>query len=195
MRHRPLTTAHLEDDYRFQVRDWTAQKLGLFALVALVAAAAAGFVGSSTVILRVVVIYSFLLFVFRVAGKRTVAQMTSFDLIVLLVLGDATQQGLIGDDFSVSTALVAVACLILVDVLLGRMKSRWPAVDRVVDGVPLILVYRGRLLQDRMAREGVDVDDILEAAREQHGIDSIERVDFAVLERHGGVSIVPKDRT
>lgn len=192
MKRPRLSTIHLENDYRFQVREWAAQKIGLLALLALVAAAATGLIGSPAVILRVVAIYAFLLFVFRVAGKRTVAQMTSFDLIVLLVLGDATQQGLIGDDFSVTTALVAVSCLILIDVALGRVKSRWPTVDRIVDGVPLILVHKGRLLQDRMDREGVDVEDILEAAREQHGLDSIDDVDYAVLERHGGVSIVPK---
>ena len=99
------------------------QRVGLVLLIGLVVAAAVGWFGSPGVILRVVTIYGFLLVVFRVAGKRTVAEMTSFDLIVLLVIGDATQQGLIGDDFSVTTALVAVSCLILIDVALGQVKS------------------------------------------------------------------------
>jgi uncharacterized membrane protein YcaP (DUF421 family) len=193
-RHSRSSTAQLEHDYRFQVSEWRAQRLGLCAVAAIVAAAAFGWFGNPSTLLRVATIYGFLLVVFRIAGKRTVAQMTSFDLIVLLVIGDATQQGLIGDDYSVATAVVAVCCLILFDVVLGRVKSQWPAFDRLVDGVPLILVYKGKMLQDRMDREGVGADDILEASREQHGLDSLSAVEFAVLERHGGISIIPKKR-
>ena len=182
----------LEDDYPFQVREWRAQRVGLVLLVGLVIAAALGYFGSSGVILRVVTVYGFLLVVFRVAGKRTVAEMTSFDLIVLLVIGDATQQGLIGDDFSVATALVAVSCLILIDLALGQVKDRWPSADRVVDGVPLILISKGEMLRDRMEREGVDLDDVLEAAREQHGIKNLDQIEYAVLERHGGISVIPR---
>lgn len=182
----------LEDDYSFQRLEWRAQRLGLVLLIGLVIAAAIGWFGSPGVILRVVTIYGFLLVVFRVAGKRTVAEMTSFDLIVLLVIGDATQQGLIGDDFSVTTAVVAVSCLILIDVALGQVKKRWPSVDRVVDGAPLILIFKGEILRERMAREGVDINDILEAAREQNGIENLDEIEYAVLERHGGISVIPR---
>jgi uncharacterized membrane protein YcaP (DUF421 family) len=184
----------LEDDYSFQRLEWRAQRVGLVLLVGLVIAAALGWFGSSGVILRVVTIYGFLLVVFRVAGKRTVAEMTSFDLIVLLVIGDATQQGLIGDDFSVSTAVVAVSCLILIDVALGQVKNRCPSVDRVVDGAPLILIFKGEMLRERMEREGVDLDDVLEAAREQYGIKDLDEIEYAVLERHGGISVIPSRR-
>ena len=188
------SVTHLEKDYGFQRREWQAPRFGLFALLAFVTAAGVGALGSASIVFRVVTIYAFLLVVFRIAGKRTVAEMTSFDLIVLLLIGDATQQGMLGDDHTVTTAVLAVSCLIVVDVVLGRMKSRWAIVDRVVDGVPVILVFRGRLLKDRMNREGVDVEDILEAAREQEGLDSLDDVEFAVLERHGGVSIIPKKK-
>jgi uncharacterized membrane protein YcaP (DUF421 family) len=184
----------LQDDVQFQVREWRAQRVGLVALVALIAASAAGLLGSPQVILRVVAIYGFLLVVLRIAGKRTVAQMTSFDLIVLLVIGDATQQALIGEDYTVGTAVVAVSCLVLVDVGLGKLKSASPRLDRLVDGMPLILVAHGKLLEDRMAVEGVDLEDILTSAREQHGLGRLEDIDYAVLERHGGLSIIPKRR-
>jgi uncharacterized membrane protein YcaP (DUF421 family) len=187
--------ARLEDHYPFQRREWRAQRVGLVLLVGLVIAAGFGVFGSSGVILRVVTIYGFLLVVFRVAGKRTVAEMTSFDLIVLLVIGDATQQGLIGDDFSVATAVVAVSCLVLIDVALGQVKRALPTLNRVVDGVPLILVFKGQMLQDRMDREGVDLDDILAAAREQQGIANLDDIEYAVLEQHGGVSIIPRPPT
>jgi uncharacterized membrane protein YcaP (DUF421 family) len=183
------SAADLETGYAYQVREWRAQRVGLTALVAFVAAAGLGWVGSPSTLLRVAAIYGFLLLVFRIAGKRTVAELTSFDLIVLLLIGDATQQGLIGEDYSVVTALVAISCLILIDSGLGLIKRRWPKIDRVVDGVPLIIVFKGRVLKDRMDREGVDLDDVLEAARE-HGIASLDQIEFAVLERHGGISII-----
>ena len=118
--------------------------------------------------------------------------MTSFDLVLVMVIGDATQQALIGDDFTIGTALVAVGSLVLFDVGLGFAKSRWTAVDRLVDGLPLILVDRGIPLSDRMAREGVDIGDILAAGREQHGLRGLDEIDFAVLERSGHLSIVAK---
>jgi len=85
-----------------------------------------------------------------------------------------------------------VSCLILIDVALGQVKKRWPSVDRVVDGAPLILIFKGEILRERMAREGVDINDILEAAREQNGIENLDEIEYAVLERHGGISVIPR---
>jgi uncharacterized membrane protein YcaP (DUF421 family) len=182
----------VESDLAFQLSDWRLQRWGLCGLALLSAASVLGYVGSPTTVLRVVAIYGFLLVVFRLAGKRTLAQMTSFDLLLVLVIGDATQQALIGDDFTLGTAFVAVGSLVLLDVGFGFFKSRWPAVDRIVDGLPLILVDRGIPLPDRMAREGIDLGDILAAGREQHGLRRLDEIDFAVLERSGTLSIIPK---
>ena len=188
----PQPDLQIDERPRFQIREWRTQRFGLLVLAGLLAAAAFYPLGTPHVLVRVAAIYAFLLVVFRIAGKRTVAEMTSFDLVVVLVIGDATQQGLIGEDYTITTAVVAVSALIMFDVALGSLKSRWPALDRVVDGLPLLLVARGRLLQDRMRREGIDLDDILAAAREQHGLRRLEEIEYAVLERHGGVSIVPR---
>lgn len=182
----------VETDPAFQSAEWRIQRWGLGGLVLLTTASVLGYVGSPTTLFRVVAIYGFLLVVFRLAGKRTLAQMTSFDLLLVLVIGDATQQALIGDDFTLGTAFVAISSLVLLDVSLGFVKSRWSAVDRVVDGLPLILVDRGTPLPDRMAREGIDLGDILAAGREQHGLRSLDEIDFAVLERSGGLSIIAK---
>lgn len=184
----------LEEDYRFQRAEWRLQRAGVCGLVLLTLASVLGYVGSPTTLFRVVVIYGFLLIVFRFSGKRTLAQLTSFDLVLVLVIGDATQQALIGDDFTIGTALVAVGSLVLLDVGLGFFKSRSPAIDRIVDGLPLILVDRGTPLPDRMAREGIDLGDILAAAREQHGLRRLDEIDFAVLERSGGLSIIARKR-
>jgi uncharacterized membrane protein YcaP (DUF421 family) len=184
----------VESDPTFQIAEWRVQRWGLGGLALLTTASVLGYVGSPATAFRVVAIYGFLLVVFRLAGKRTLAQMTSFDLLLVLVIGDATQQALIGDDFTLGTAFVAVGSLVLLDVGLGFVKSRWSAVDRVVDGLPLILVDRGTPIPDRMTREGIDLGDILAAAREQHGLRTLGEIDFAVLERSGGLSIIAKPR-
>ena len=182
----------VESDPAFQIADWRVQRWGLGGLVLLATASVLGYVGSPTTLPRVGAIYGFLLVVFRLAGKRTLAQMTSFDLLLVLVIGDATQQALIGDDFTRGTAFVAVGSLVLLDAGLGFLKTRWPAVDRIVDGLPLVLVEHGTPLADRMAREGIDLGDILAAAREQQGLRGLDEIDFAVLERSGGLSIIPR---
>ena len=136
--------------------------------------------------------YGFLLVIFRVAGRRTLAQVTTFDLILVLVIGDATQQAIIGDDFTVATGLIAVSTLLLLDVALARAKHRWPTIDAIVDGLPLPLIVHGRHLRDQMDSEGVSDDDVLAAARGAHGLPRLEDVDHAVLEASGTLSIIPK---
>jgi uncharacterized membrane protein YcaP (DUF421 family) len=129
-----------------------------------------------------------------VSGRRTLAQVTNFDLILVLIIGDATQQALVGTDQSFGTLLVVVATLVLMDIALSRAKQRWPTVDAVVDGLPLPLITRGTAHRQRMDSEGVTADDVLTAARETHGISRLDEVDAAVLEQNGGISIVPARR-
>jgi uncharacterized membrane protein YcaP (DUF421 family) len=189
------TGVDVETDEAFQSAEWRVQRWGLAGLVLFALASVLGFAGSAGTLFRVAVLYGFLLVVFRLSGKRTLAQMTSFDLVLVMVIGDATQQALIGDDFTMGTALVAISALVLFDVGLGFAKARWAVVDRLVDGLPLILVDRGTPFTDRMAREGVDIGDILAAGREQHGLRGLDEIDFAVLERSGRLSIVAKPRS
>ncbi len=184
----------VESNDTFQRAEWRLQRWGLCGLGLLVASSTLGYAGSPTTLFRVVAIYGFLLVVFRLSGRRTLAQMTSFDLVLVLVIGDATQQALIGEDFTIGTAFVAVGSLVLLDVGLGFLKSRWAAIDRVVDGLPIILVEHGTPFRDRMAREGIDLGDILAAGREQHGLRNLDEIDFAVLERSGGLSIIARHR-
>jgi uncharacterized membrane protein YcaP (DUF421 family) len=167
------------------------QYAGLAALAAIVAGAIVGLFGSAASVTRTAGIYVFLLIVFRVSGRRTLAQVTNFDLILVLIIGDATQQALVGDDYTVTTGLVVVSTLVLVDVALGKAKQRWRTVDAIVDGLPLPLIVHGQVRHDQMKAEGVTMDDVLTTAREVHGLSSAAQVDSAVLEQHGGISILP----
>jgi uncharacterized membrane protein YcaP (DUF421 family) len=168
------------------------QLAGIVALAALIGAALSGFVGRPIDVGRAALVYLFLLVVFRVSGRRTLAQVTTFDLILVLILGDATQEALVGGDGGMADALVAVATLVLLDVALARAKQAWPVVDAVVDGRPVLLVVHGRLQQGAMDAEGVTRDDVLRAAREQQGLADLAAVEFAVLEQSGRISIVPR---
>ena len=113
---------------------------------------------------------------------------------LVLLIGDATQQALIDDDFTITTGLLAVSTLVVLDVALSWAKQRWHAIDVLVDGLPLPLVVARTLRPDQMASEGVTDDDLLMAARQAHGLVRLDEIDHAILESNGAISIVPVRR-
>lgn len=142
-------------------------------------------------VLRALAIYVGLLVIFRISGKRTLAQITTFDFVLLLIVGEATQQGLLGDDFSVTNAFLVIITLICADVALSFLKEKLPGADKVAEGRPIVIFQDGRPIRHRMDRARVDESDVLSAAREKHGIERLEQIKFAVLEQSGSISIVP----
>lgn len=144
------------------------------------------------VVLRATAIYLVLLIIMRLAGNRSLAQITAFDFVMLLIIAEATQQALIGDDFSLTKAVLLIVTIIFIDVAFSLLKQRSPRLDRLIDGVPLIIVEHGRPLEDRMRQARVDVSDVMTAARELQGLERLEQVRYAVLERSGGISIIPE---
>lgn len=145
-------------------------------------------------VLRSAAIYLFLLLVFRVAGRRELGEMTSFDFVLLLIIGEATQQALLGDDFSVTNAMLVICTLVALDIGLSLGKRRWPRVERLLDGLPLVLVENGRPLRDRLRMARIDEQDVLTAARSSHGLERMEQIKYAVLECSGTISVIPLPR-
>jgi uncharacterized membrane protein YcaP (DUF421 family) len=143
-------------------------------------------------IIRGAVVYLFLLVVFRVAGKRTLSEATPFDLVLLLIISETTQQAMVDNDHSMTNGAILVLTLLAVDILLSFLKQYVPWLNPVLDGSPVVIVKDGQLLQDRMDRERVDLSDILEAARLEQGIESLDQIRLAVLERSGKISIIPR---
>lgn len=143
-------------------------------------------------IARGLVVYLFLLFVFRVSGKRTLAQTTPFDLVLLLIISEVTQQAMVDNDHSLTNAALLILTLVGADLLLSVAKLRSKAVSRWLEGLPLVLVRDGEELPERMKRSRVDKEDLLSAARLQHGLENLEQVRYAVLETSGEISIIPK---
>lgn len=143
---------------------------------------------------RAAIVYFALLLLFRLAGKRALTQVTPFSLVLLLIISECTQQALIGQDSSVTGALVLVTTLVGIEVTLGWLKGKSPKFDRWLDGSPLIIVDEGRLLADRMARMRVDEEDILEAAQTQHGLLRLDQVRYAVVMRNGEIAVIPREQ-
>jgi uncharacterized membrane protein YcaP (DUF421 family) len=144
-----------------------------------------------TAVLHSAAIYVFLLLIFRIAGKRSLAKITTFDLVLLLIISESTQQALTGQDYSLTQALTVIVTLVLLDVGLSLVKQRLRGFDRVMEGEPIVLVADGRPLRDRLAKERMDEDDVLEAARQLQGLERMEQIKFAVLEKSGHISIIP----
>ncbi|HEU4653823.1 MAG TPA: YetF domain-containing protein [Steroidobacteraceae bacterium] len=142
-------------------------------------------------VIRATVVYAVLLILFRLAGKRTLAEVTTFDFVLLLIISEATQQAMVGSDNSMTNSLLLVGTLVGLNILMSELKQRFAVVERVLDGMPLLIVEHGKPLQDRMAKERVDVDDVLDAARESHGLERLDQIKYAVLERNGKISIIP----
>lgn len=136
-------------------------------------------------------IYLVLLLVFRLTGKRTLAQVTTFDLVILLIISEATQQALLGDDFSLVHAALVIVTLVLLQRCSDFLAWRFRRFEKVTVGVPSLLVADGAVLTDALDSNRLDESDIMEAARSKQGLERLDQVRWAVLEASGEITIVP----
>lgn len=144
-------------------------------------------------VLRGTAVYVFLVVVFSVLGRRTLMQTTNFDLVLLIIIGQCTQLALLGDDYSVTNALVLVVTLLGLHLGLAAVKERLGGAGRWLGGgPPLVVVADGQLLERRAERLSVGADDVLLAARQLHGLERLDQIRYAVVERTGEISIVPR---
>lgn len=143
-------------------------------------------------VINSVAIYLTLLVVFRIAGKRSLQDITLFDFVLLLVISESVQEALVGDDFSVINAVIVIATFLALDIGMSLLKQRFQGVQRVLDGMSLLIVKDGKPLKDRMDRERIDEEDILEAARVKHGLARFDQIKHAILERNGEIPIIPR---
>ncbi len=143
-------------------------------------------------VVRAAAVYLVLLLLFRIIGKRTLAETGAFDFVLLLIIAEATQQAMIDDDNSMTNAFLIIVTLLALNVGFSLLKQRSPLVDQLIDDVPVLIVVDGNPIKDRMDRARVDERDILQAARESQGLARLDEIKYAVLERDGAISVVPK---
>ena len=140
--------------------------------------------------LRALLVYGFLLIALRVLGKRELAQSNTLDLLVMLLVANAVQNGIIGNDNSVTGAVVGAAVLFGLHRLFGALAYRFPLADRILEGTPSYLIKDGRPVKETLRREQISHPQLLTMARRQ-GFELHDIAD-AVLETDGSVKFVPK---
>ncbi|QXH77925.1 DUF421 domain-containing protein [Pseudomonas salmasensis] len=144
-------------------------------------------------VLRAGAMYLALMVLFKIAGRRSLAELTTFDFVLLMMIGEATQQALLGDDFSITNGILVIVTLIAIDVGLSLLKQRSSWVSRLIDGEPTIIVENGKLLHRRLRHARLIEADVMEAARSSQGIERLEDIKFAIIERNGKISIIAKE--
>jgi uncharacterized membrane protein YcaP (DUF421 family) len=142
-------------------------------------------------VFRALVLFFAVYLLLRVVGRRELAQMEPFDFILLIVLGDAIQQGLTQDDYSVTGALIVVTSIAAIQVTVGWVAFRFKRVRTFLEGEPIVLVDNGEILHRNLRRVRISPEELAEEAR-QNQIASIDDVEWGILETSGKVSFIPK---
>lgn len=141
------------------------------------------------IVVRAAVLYLFIWLVTRGMGRKELSEMSAFELILFVVFGDLIQQGVTGDDRSITGAALAVTVFALLTLLFSYSAFRSKRAQKVLMGIPVVVVRDGRILADVLAIERLQPDDVKDEAREQ-GIDDMRDVELGVLEADGKFSFI-----
>jgi uncharacterized membrane protein YcaP (DUF421 family) len=142
-------------------------------------------------VLRAMFLFVFVYVLTRIIGRRELASMEPFDLILLIVLGDAIQQGLTQDDYSVTGAVLVIGTLALLQVFTSYLSFRVPRLRPILEGEPIIVVEDGKPIERNLRRERVTVEEIAAQARMQQ-IESLDEVKWAVIETSGQMTFIKR---
>ena len=145
-------------------------------------------------VLRAVVVYGVVLVLVRLSGKRTVGQFTPFDLLLVVLLGNAVQNSLIGEDVSLLGGLILAGTLLALNWGVGYVTARYPRADRFVEGEPVVLACDGRVYWQVLRRQNVSRADF-ETAKRKAECDDDAQIGIAVLETSGAITIIRRDRS
>jgi uncharacterized membrane protein YcaP (DUF421 family) len=140
---------------------------------------------------RGIAVFAFLFILMRIVGRRELSSLQPFDVILLVVVGDAVQQGLTQDDYSLTGAFLAIGTIAILQVGVSYLSFRAPRLRAVLDGEPLVIVQDGKPIEKTMRRERLTLDDVAEEARQQD-IAKLDEVAWAVLETSGAISFIKK---
>lgn len=139
------------------------------------------------IVVRAAAVFLFLYLVTRIAGRATLGELSAFQLLLYITMGDLVQQAVTQQDYSVTGGILAVSVFALLTIASGYAARRWRRVRAPLHGVPYVLVRNGTPLTDTMRLERMSIDDLLIAARQQ-GITRFADIDLAVLETNGQIS-------
>lgn len=143
-------------------------------------------------VFRAIAAYLILLVMLRITGRRQGKRMTSFEILLIFLLGGQMTQSILGEDRSLMNAFIGVATVALMHALFATLKQRSELVERLVDGTPILVYADGRWIEESMDMVRVQREDVRASARGE-GIDDFEKVRYAIVERNGSISIIKKE--
>jgi uncharacterized membrane protein YcaP (DUF421 family) len=141
---------------------------------------------------RGITIYLALLLIFRLSGRRTLSETTTFEFVLLLIISETTQEAMINGDHSITNALILILTLVGSSMVLSLIKAKSPKLEKWLEGTPILIIEDGKINWKKMDRLRVDENDVLEAARANHGLERLEQIKHAIVERNGEISIIPR---
>ena len=142
------------------------------------------------VAIRTAIVYVFIVAALKFGGQRDVGQMSRLDLIVLLVIADAVQNAMVGENTTLLGGLVAAGVLVALDRGLRYLEHRSKAAEKAIEGEARMLIRNGAILGKALRDEDISTDELMAALR-KHGVIRPEQVELAVLETDGSISVVP----
>ena len=142
-------------------------------------------------VLRAIFLYFFVFAITRVIGRRELSQLAPFDIILLIVAGDAIQQGLTQDDYSLTGAVLVVGTFAILQLVTSYASFKIIRLRPILEGEPIVIVQNGKLLDGNLKRERLTEEEVAEEARQQQ-ISSLDQVEWAVLENSGKISFIEK---
>lgn len=144
-------------------------------------------------VIRGAAIYLIILIIVRMSGKRTLAEVTVFDFVLILIVAETTQEAMVGDDMSIVNCALLIITLVLMDIGLSYLKEYSSVASKLLDGTPTLLVANGKEDRRALKKARVDREEIMAAARFQKGLERFDQIKHAVLEVDGDISIIPKE--
>lgn len=144
------------------------------------------------IVYRAAFIFGFLWLVTRVTGRATLGELSTFQLLLYVTMGDLVQQGITQQDYSVTAAVLAVSVFGVLTVLVSVVSARYPRVRPFTHGTPVVVMENGEPVMDNLRAERMSLDDLLTAARE-NGVDKLAQVRVAILEANGRISFFTGD--
>lgn len=139
-----------------------------------------------------VVVYIFIIVAIRLFGKKELSQLTVVDLVFILLISNAVQNAMVGADSTLIGGLVAAGTLFIANYIFKLLLYKFPKLNHLIQGEPIILIYKGKVRKQNLAKTKITPEELNEAVRE-HGVAFLEEVDLAILESDGNISIVSND--
>jgi len=147
--------------------------------------------GAGVIALKTLAVYAFLVLGLRLLGKRELGQMSLYDVVLIIILGNAVQNAMINSDNTLGGGVVAAAVLLAANRVLNEVLSRSNRAQRLLVGEPVLIATDGKVLVEQMRREGITPEQ-LDAALREHGFESLDGVHSVILEVDGSMSVIPR---